>query len=100
VLHRHRRHLAGTRWPSGHARFLGREREIVQGGAYVPFGTGPRVCLGAAFATTEALVVLAGLLARERIVLADERDVQPVAIITTVPSIEPRFRLEPRPEPG
>jgi cytochrome P450 len=99
VLHRHRSH-----WQQPDAfrpaRFLGREREILQGGAYVPFGTGPRVCLGAAFATTEALVVLAGLLARERIVLADARDVQPIAIITTVPSIEPHFRLEPRAQPG
>jgi cytochrome P450 len=95
ILHRHRRH-----WPQPDAfrpaRFLGREREILQGGAYIPFGTGPRVCLGAAFATTEALVVLAGLLRRERIVLADARAVEPVAIITTVPSIEPNFRLAAR----
>jgi len=26
--------------------------------------------------------------------------VQPIAIITTVPSIEPRFRLQPPPWPG
>jgi cytochrome P450 len=99
ILHRHRRLWAE---PDAFrpARFLGREREILQGGAYIPFGTGPRVCLGAAFATTEALVVLAGLLGRERIVLADSRPVQPVAIITTVPSIEPRFRLEARPPPA
>jgi cytochrome P450 len=95
ILHRHRRHWEqpGAFRP---ARFLGREREILQGGAYIPFATGPRVCLGAAFATTEALVVLAGLLGRERIVLADTRPVEPVAIITTVPSIEPSFRLEAR----
>ena len=95
ILHRHRLHWQqpGAFRP---ARFVGREREILQGGAYIPFGAGPRVCLGAVFATTEALVVLAGLLGRERIVLADARPVQPVAMITTVPSVEPRFRLEAR----
>ncbi len=99
ILHRHRR-LWEQPDAFRPARFLGREREILQGGAYIPFGTGPRVCLGAAFATTEALVVLAGLLGRERIVLADSRPVLPVAIITTVPSIEPLFRLEARPAPA
>ncbi len=77
-------------------RFVGREREIMQSGWYMPFGGGPRVCLGAAFATSEALVVLARLIASARIVLADGRAVMPVVMITTMPSIEPWFRLEPR----
>lgn len=35
--------------------------------AYFPFGAGPRVCIGRGFATTEAVLVLAGMLARWRI---------------------------------
>jgi cytochrome P450 len=37
-------------WPSRHAKF-----------AYVPFSAGPRICLGAAFALTEAVICLATL---------------------------------------
>ncbi|MBL8838953.1 MAG: cytochrome P450 [Alphaproteobacteria bacterium] len=95
AMHRHRAY-----WDDPLAfrpeRFVGREREIVQSGWYMPFGSGPRVCLGAAFATSEALVVLARLIASHRIVLADDRPVVPVVMITTMPSIEPWFRLEPR----
>ena len=33
---------------------------------YIPFGAGPRICIGAQFATAEALLVLADWLARFR----------------------------------
>ena len=64
--------------------------------AYLPFGTGPRVCIGAQFALTEASLVLATLVQRFAIALADDRPVLPVAVITTQPDHPALFRLVPR----
>ena len=64
-------------------------------GAYLPFGEGPRICIGASFALTEAAIVLASLLERFDIVLDDTREVEPMSVITTMPSIDPWFRLTP-----
>lgn len=65
----------------------GREAEIVPG-SYLPFGTGPRVCVGAAFATTEAVLILARLLRRYRFRVLDPGAVRPVARLTTRPAQE------------
>ena len=64
--------------------------------AYLPFGAGPRVCVGAQFALTEATLVLAMLLRDFRVVLDDTRPVMPVAIVTTQPDHPPVFRLNAR----
>ena len=66
VLHRHR-----TLWRNPDdfdpSRFLPGERETIDRYAYIPFGAGPRVCIGQAFAVQEGLIVLAHLLARVRL---------------------------------
>jgi cytochrome P450 len=61
--------------------------------AFVPFGAGPRVCIGAGFALAEAQIILASLLARFRIAMAADRPVLPRASITLGPDHEPDFRL-------
>ncbi len=94
IIHRHRLH-----WDQPDAfvpaRFEGREREYLSGGAYLPFGEGPRICIGASFALTEAAIMLATVLSRFEIVLDDERELMPLSVITTMPSIDPWFRLTP-----
>jgi cytochrome P450 len=64
--------------------------------AYLPFGMGPRVCIGAQFALTEASLVLARLVRQFRVSRADNRPVVPVAAITVRPDHPPPFRLRPR----
>jgi len=64
--------------------------------AYLPFGVGPRVCIGAQFALTEAILVLAAMIKAFHIEPADDEPVEPVAIVTTQPDRAPLFRLRSR----
>ncbi len=70
--------------------------------AFLPFGAGPHVCIGAQLALTEAVLVLARLLRRRRIERVDDRPVLPVGVLSTRPNRAPLFRLtRPAPlEPG
>ncbi|MDZ4136932.1 MAG: cytochrome P450, partial [Paracoccaceae bacterium] len=53
--------------------------------AYLPFGDGPRVCIGANFALQEAVIILATLLARFRFGPVEGRAPKPVMILTLRP---------------
>jgi cytochrome P450 len=64
--------------------------------AYLPFGAGPRACIGSQFALTEAVLVLARLLQAFRLQRADDLPVMPRATITLQPDRVPLFRLVPR----
>ena len=50
--------------------------------AYLPFGAGPRVCIGAAFAMQEAMVILSSLVARYRLEVVPGHVPQPVGRLT------------------
>jgi cytochrome P450 len=52
---------------------------------YLPFGDGPRICIGMRFALQEATVILATLMARYRLTPVPGRDPKPVMILTTRP---------------
>lgn len=64
--------------------------------AFMPFGTGPRICVGAQFAMAEAVLVLGALVQRFHIALRDTRPVLPVAVVTTQPDHAPVFQLTRR----
>jgi cytochrome P450 len=91
VLHRHHK-----RWPNPDAfdpsRFLP-GAPAPERYAYMPFGAGPRICVGAQFALTEATLVLARLLARFDISLAGSGAVLPRGIVTTQPDRAVQFVL-------
>lgn len=53
--------------------------------AYLPFGDGPRVCIGQSFAMQEAVIILASLLARFRFVPAWDHPPKPVMLLTLRP---------------
>ena len=80
----HRNHLL---WPDPHAfnpdRFADPKR--IDRFTYLPFGDGPRICIGASFALQEAVIILATLLARFRFTAIPARDPKPVLILTLRP---------------
>lgn len=53
--------------------------------AFLPFGDGPRICIGASFAIQEAVIILATLLRRFRFHPVEGRTPEPVMIITLRP---------------
>jgi cytochrome P450 len=71
-----------------------REGEIVPG-AYIPFGVGPRVCAGAAFATVEASLLIARLWRRFDFHVENPTDVRPAARLTTRPARQIICRVTP-----
>jgi cytochrome P450 len=64
--------------------------------AYLPFGVGARVCMGAHFALVEATLALAKLIGAFRVELIDKAPVMPIGIVTTQPDHSPMFRISPR----
>ena len=62
----------------------------------MPFGAGPRICVGAQFALAEAGLVLAMLVQRFEFTLADDVPVLPITVITTQPDHAVLFRLRSR----
>jgi len=84
VLHRHRR-----LWTKPDAfdpeRFLPERRTEIDRFAYLPFGAGPRVCIGASFSLQEAVIVLATVIRSVRFSLVEGHEVEPVHRITLRP---------------
>lgn len=67
------------------SRFLGEQRNEIDRFAYIPFGAGPRVCVGMAFALQEGVIMLAHLLRAFRFDLVDGHVVMPQQRVTLRP---------------
>lgn len=95
VLHRHRKLW---RDPDNFdpTRFLGDEGKAIDRFAYLPFGAGPRVCIGASFAMQEMVIAMATLLKELRFLPALGEEPQPVMRITLQPSTPIKLRVEAR----
>lgn len=84
VLHRHRA-LWGDPDCFDPSRFLGSARERIDRFAYLPFGVGPRVCIGAALALQEAAIVVASVMRSFTVELAPGHAVWPMHRVTVRP---------------
>ena len=72
-----------------------REKEIVPN-SYLPFGLGPRICVGANFATIEATLILTRFVQRYDMEVLQPEKVRPVARLTTRPAEEIDIRIRRR----
>ena len=97
TIHRH-----SKLWKHPHVfdpdRFTPERQPELTPGAYLPFGVGPRVCVGKAFATVEAALILARLARRYDFAVDDVDRVRPVARLTTRPAEQIMCRVRARSE--
>jgi cytochrome P450 len=84
AMHRH-----AKRWEDPDAfdpaRFAPEREAQIPRYQYLPFGAGPRICIGMAFAMLEATVMLATLLRSARFAPLPDRAPRPVARVTLLP---------------
>jgi cytochrome P450 len=95
VLHR-RRGLWDRPDAFDPSRFLGERRDRIDRFAYIPFGAGPRVCIGMAFAMQEGIVLLAYLLRSFRFALVEGHQVMPIQRVTLRPRNGMRMHVKKR----
>ncbi|MGH6629298.1 MAG: cytochrome P450, partial [Burkholderiales bacterium] len=84
AMHRHRQ-----RWEDADAfdpgRFEPAREAKIARYQYLPFGAGPRICIGMAFAMLEATAMLATMLQRARFSPVEGREPYPLARVTLLP---------------
>lgn len=95
TLHRHELY-----WEKPRAympeRFLPENRGKIGRFQFLPFGAGPRVCIGATFALQEAVIALAVLMKRFRFNITEKTNPWPVQKLTTQPQNGLPMRVTPR----
>lgn len=67
------------------SRFLPEARAGISRFAYLPFGVGPRICIGAAFALQEATLALAAIMREFKLEVAPGHRVWPLQRVTLRP---------------
>jgi len=95
LLHRHRKfwgkpdHFLPERFLPENAQYRVRH-------SYIPFSVGPRICAGAAFGLTEAILCIATLAQHVRLRLAPDAAVTPICRLTLRPGDDLRMLIERR----
>ena len=93
AVHRHR-----TRWQDSNRfdpdRFLPEREAAMHRAQYLPFGFGPRTCLGMPFATIEGVAILATLLRHARFVWDGRHLPEPLSQVTLRPKGGMPLQLE------
>jgi cytochrome P450 len=96
TLHRHER-----LWQKPRAfmpeRFLPENRDQIHRFQYLPFGAGPRICIGATFAMQEAIIALGVLMHRFRFDMTEDTRPWPVQRLTTQPANGLALKVRARP---
>ncbi|MDD2867239.1 cytochrome P450 [Neomegalonema sp.] len=99
AIHRHRR-----LWENPDAfdpdRFSPERAARIPKGAFLPFGAGPRICVGASFALTEAVLILAEILRRLSFAPLEGVEVRPLTRLSLKPTGGPPLRVAPRAAAG
>lgn len=98
VLHRHHR-LWDRPDAFDPSRFLEPAKARIQRFAYLPFGAGPRTCIGSSFALQAATIVLATLIHRFDMQLLPAASVWPSQKVTLRPAHGLPMRITPRRPP-
>lgn len=78
-------------------RFLPENRDQIDRFQFLPFGAGPRICIGATFALQEAVIALAVLMNRFRFDMTEATKPWPVQRLTTQPANGLPMRVTLRP---
>jgi cytochrome P450 len=86
-------HRKASLWDRPHRfdpeRFSPQQAEARPRFTYIPFGAGPRICIGASFAMTEAMLIVAMIAQRYRLCLKPDYPIEPQGLIT----LRPRYGL-------
>lgn len=95
VLHRHTLY-----WPDPNSfipeRFLPENAKNLVKYAYIPFGAGPRTCLGKHLGLLEAVLLLAMISQNFRLQVKEKFDPEPIGRMTLRPKLGMPMRVEPR----